>query len=77
MLKKSKPLLRSIILCLIVGIVHLSGFARNPLSCTTTCIKTEGTVVTRKGCKGRAQSKAVEADGPGGKCEGLTLFIKI
>jgi hypothetical protein len=47
----------------------------HPLSGTTKWIKMEGTVTTTKLWDGRAQIEQIEADGPSGHWEGMTLFL--
>src|SRR6202012_5955227 len=46
-----------------------------PLSGSTTWIKMEGTKAERKIWNGRAHLEEIEADGPMGHLEGLTLFL--
>jgi hypothetical protein len=46
-----------------------------PLSGSTTWIKMEGTKTERKIWNGRAHLEEIEADGPTGHLEGLTLFL--
>jgi hypothetical protein len=46
-----------------------------PLSGSTTWIKMEGTKTERKIWNGRAHLEEIEADGPTGHMEGLTLFL--
>jgi hypothetical protein len=53
---------------------HISRL-QHPLTGSTTWIKLEGTVVVRKVWDGRAQLEEIEADGPEGHWEGLTLFL--
>jgi len=48
---------------------------QHPLSGSTTWIKLEGTVTTRKLWDGRAQIEEIEADGTNGHWEGMTLFL--
>jgi hypothetical protein len=47
----------------------------NPLSGATQSIELNGTVTVRKVWDGRAQLEEIEAEGPKGHWEGLTLFI--
>jgi hypothetical protein len=47
----------------------------NPLSGSTQSIDLEGAVTVRKIWDGRAQLEEIEADGPKGHWEGLTLFL--
>jgi hypothetical protein len=47
----------------------------HPLSGSTTWAELNGTVVIRKVWEGRAQVEEIEADGPNGHFEGLTLFL--
>jgi hypothetical protein len=47
----------------------------NPLSGSTESLELNGTVTVRKVWGGRAQLEEIEADGPGGHWEGLTLFL--
>jgi len=47
----------------------------DPLSGSTNSIELEGTVTVRKVWDGRAQLEEIEADGPKGHWEGLTLFL--
>lgn len=46
-----------------------------PLSGSTTWIKMEGTKTERKIWNGRAHLEEIEADGPTGHMEGLTIFL--
>jgi hypothetical protein len=48
---------------------------QKPLSGSTTWIKMEGTKAERKIWNGRAHLEEIEADGPTGHWEGLTLFL--
>jgi len=48
---------------------------QHPLSGSTTWVELTGTVVVRKVWGGRAQLEEIEADGPTGHLEGLTLFL--
>jgi len=48
---------------------------QHPLSGSTTWIKLEGTVTIKKVWDGRGQVEEIEADGPTGHWEGLTLFL--
>ena len=48
---------------------------QKPLSGSTTWIKMEGTKTERKIWNGRAHLEEIEADGPTGHMEGLTLFL--
>lgn len=47
----------------------------NPLSDTSDTIELTGTVTVRKVWGGRAQLEEIEADGPQGHWEGLSLFL--
>lgn len=47
----------------------------HPLTGSTTWIELNGTVTVRKVWDGRAQIEEIEADGPAGHFEGLTLFL--
>ena len=47
----------------------------DPLSGSTKSIELNGTVTVRKVWGGRAQLEEIEADGPNGHWEGLTLFL--
>jgi hypothetical protein len=47
----------------------------DPLSGSTKSIELNGTVTTRKVWDGRAQLEEIEAEGPNGHWEGLTLFL--
>jgi hypothetical protein len=47
----------------------------DPLSGSTNSIELNGTVAVRKVWDGRAQLEEIEADGPNGHWEGLTLFL--
>jgi hypothetical protein len=47
----------------------------HPLSGSTTWAELNGTVVIRKIWDGRAEFEEIEADGPNGHFEGLTLFL--
>jgi hypothetical protein len=47
----------------------------NPLSGSAKSIELNGTVTVRKVWDGRAQLEEIEADGPNGHWEGLTLFL--
>lgn len=47
----------------------------NPLSGSTESMELNGTVTVRKVWGGRAQLEEIEADGPKGHWEGLTLFV--
>src|ERR1700693_5860834 len=47
----------------------------DPLSGSANSIELEGTVTVRKVWDGRAQLEEIEADGPKGHWEGLTLFL--
>src|SRR5579863_7763805 len=53
---------------------HISLLQHAPNGSTTTT-KMEGTVVVRKVWDGRAQLEEIEADGPNGHFEGMTLFL--
>jgi hypothetical protein len=55
--------------------VSLAASATDPLSGSTDSIELEGTVTVRKVWDGRAQLEEIEADGPKGHWEGLTLFL--
>lgn len=48
---------------------------QKPLSGSTTWIKMEGTKIERKIWNGRAHLEEIEADGPAGHMEGMTLFL--
>ena len=48
---------------------------QHPLTGSTTWIELNGTVKVRKVWDGRAQLEEIEADGPQGHFEGLTLFL--
>jgi hypothetical protein len=48
---------------------------QKPLSGSTTWVKMEGTKTERKIWNGRAHLEEIEADGPTGHMEGLTLFL--
>jgi hypothetical protein len=48
---------------------------QKPLSGSTAWIKMEGTKTERKIWNGRAHLEEIEADGPAGHMEGLTLFL--
>lgn len=47
----------------------------DPLSGATQSIELNGTVTVRKVWDGRAQLEEIEADGPNGHWEGMTLFL--
>ena len=47
----------------------------HPLTGSTTWVEMTGTVVVRKVWNGRAQIEEVEAGGPSGHFEGMTLFL--
>ena len=47
----------------------------DPLSGSTQSIELNGTVTVRKVWGGRAQLEEIEADGPNGHWEGMTLFL--
>jgi hypothetical protein len=47
----------------------------DPLSGSTKSIELEGTVTVRKVWDGRAQLEEIEADGPDGHWEGMTVFL--
>lgn len=47
----------------------------DPLSGSTSSIELNGTVMVRKVWDGRAQLEEIEADGPNGHWEGMTLFL--
>lgn len=47
----------------------------HPLTGSTEWAELNGTVVVQKVWNGRAQIEQIEADGPGGHFEGLTLFL--
>ncbi|MGB6688033.1 MAG: hypothetical protein WBE76_09355 [Terracidiphilus sp.] len=47
----------------------------DPLTGSTTWIELSGTVTVRKVWNGRGQLEEIEADGPNGHWEGLTLFL--
>ena len=47
----------------------------DPLSGSTQSIELNGTVTVRKVWGGRAQLEEIEADGPSGHWEGMTLFL--
>jgi hypothetical protein len=53
---------------------HIRRLQR-PLTGSTTWIELNGTVTVRKVWDGRAQIEEIEADGPAGHFEGLTLFL--
>src|ERR1700728_2459951 len=53
---------------------HISRLQK-PLSGSTIWIKMEGTKTERKIWNGRAHLEEIEADGPTGHMEGLTLFL--
>jgi hypothetical protein len=53
---------------------HISSL-QHPLTGSTTWIKMEGIVTVRKVWDGRAQLEEIQADGPAGHFEGLTLFL--
>ncbi|HZX59438.1 MAG TPA: hypothetical protein VFE54_11960 [Mucilaginibacter sp.] len=59
-----------------VGIwkTHISRLVK-PLTGSKTWTELNGTVTVRKVWGGRAQIEEIEADGPGGRFEGLTLFL--
>src|SRR5580704_16098235 len=48
---------------------------QHPLTGSKTWIKLEGTVTVRPVWSGRAQLEEIEADGPNGHWEGMTLFL--
>jgi hypothetical protein len=48
---------------------------QHPLKGSNTWVELEGTVVVQKVWNGRAQLEEIEADGPTGHFEGLTLFL--
>jgi hypothetical protein len=48
---------------------------QKPLSGSTTWIKMEGSKIERKIWNGRAHLEEIEADGPTGHMQGLTLFL--
>src|SRR5579863_4158049 len=48
---------------------------QQPLTGSTTWIKLEGTVSVHQVWDGRAQIEEIEADGPAGHWEGMTLFL--
>jgi hypothetical protein len=48
---------------------------QKPLSGSTTWVKMEGTKIERKIWNGRAHLEEIEADGPTGHMEGMTLFL--
>ena len=48
---------------------------QHPLTGSATWIELNGTVTVRKVWDGRAQLEEIEADGPAGHFEGLTLFL--
>jgi hypothetical protein len=50
-------------------------YSMDPLSGSTEFVELNGTVTVRKVWGGRAQLEEVEADGPHGHWEGLTLFL--
>lgn len=47
----------------------------HPLTDSSSWIELNGTVTVRKVWDGRAQLEEIEADGPGGHFEGMTLFL--
>lgn len=47
----------------------------HPLTGSTTWVEMNGTVVVKKVWDGRAQIEEIEAAGPAGRFEGLTLFL--
>ena len=49
--------------------------ATHPLSGSKDVVELDGTVTVRKVWGGRAQLEEIEADGPNGHWEGLTLFL--
>jgi hypothetical protein len=53
---------------------HISRLP-HPLTGSTTWVELNGAVVIRKVWEGRAQFEEIEADGPSGHFEGLTLFL--
>ena len=48
---------------------------QHPLTGSNTWVELEGTVVVQQVWNGRAQLEEIEADGPTGHFEGLTLFL--
>src|SRR5580698_9356853 len=48
---------------------------QHPLTDSNTWVELNGTVVVQKVWNGRAQLEEIEADGPTGHFEGLTLFL--
>jgi hypothetical protein len=48
---------------------------QHPLTGSTTWVRLHGTVVIQKVWDGRAQFEEIEANGPSGRFEGLTLFL--
>jgi hypothetical protein len=48
---------------------------QHPLTGSTTWVELNGTVKVRRVWDGRAQLEEIEADGPAGHFEGLTLFL--
>jgi hypothetical protein len=48
---------------------------QHPLTGSNTWVELNGTVVVQKVWNGRAQLEQIEADGPSGHFEGLTLFL--
>jgi len=48
---------------------------QHPLTGSNTWVELDGTVVVQKVWNGRAQLEEIEADGPTGHFEGLTLFL--
>ena len=48
---------------------------KNPLTGSTSWIELNGTVTVRKVWDGKAELEEIEADGPNGHWEGLTLFL--
>ncbi len=48
---------------------------QHPLTGSNTWVELKGTVVVQKVWNGRAQLEEIEADGPAGHFEGLTLFL--
>jgi hypothetical protein len=48
---------------------------QHPLTGSTTWVQLHGTVVIQKVWDGRAQFEEIEANGPSGRFEGLTLFL--
>jgi hypothetical protein len=66
---------RMILISTLVFGIRIYGVCQDPWSGSDKSIVLAGTVTVRKVFDGRAQLEEIEADGPNGHWEGLTLFL--